>query len=98
MGFAAVFPDTTRGGRLTREASISTAELYAINAVVHEILKGTIDGNRFTIFSDSRSALLALRSDFFFFFFFMNGNTERAQCALSLVCIPKEMEKSKTSL
>ena len=23
----------------------------------------------------------------------MNGNTERAQCALSLVCIPQEMEK-----
>ena len=30
-------------------------------------------------------------STFFFFFFFMNGNTERAQCALSLVCIPQEM-------
>ena len=27
-------------------------------------------------------------SNFFFFFFFMNGNTERAQCALSLVCSP----------
>ena len=52
VGFAAVFPNTTRGGRLAREASILTAELYAIN-----------DGNRFTIFSDSRSALLALRSD-----------------------------------
>ena len=24
----------------------------------------------------------------FFFFFFTNGNTERAQCALSRVCIP----------
>ena len=34
-----------------------------MNAAVHEILKGTIDGNRFTIFSDSRSAVLALRSD-----------------------------------
>ena len=63
VGFAAVFPTTTSGGRLTREASIFTAELYAINAAVHEILKGTINGNRFTIFSDSRSALLALRSD-----------------------------------
>ena len=63
VGFAAVFPNTTSGGRLTREASIFTAELYAINAAVHEILKGTIDGSRFTIFSDSRSALLALRSD-----------------------------------
>ena len=30
---------------------------------MHEILKGTIDGNRFTIFSDSRRALVALRSD-----------------------------------
>ena len=63
VGFTAVFPNTTSGGRLTREASIFTAELYAINAAVHELLKGTIDGNRFTIFSDSRSALLALRSD-----------------------------------
>ena len=34
-----------------------------MNAAVHKILKGTTDGNRFTIFSDSRSALLALRSD-----------------------------------
>ena len=34
------------------EASIFTAELYAINAAMHEILKGTIEGNRFTIFSD----------------------------------------------
>ena len=62
MGFAAVFPNTTSGGRLTGEASIFTAELYAITAAVHEILKGTTDGNQFTIFSDSRSALLALRS------------------------------------
>ena len=29
----------------------------------------------------------------FFFFFFMNGNIERAQCALSRVCIPLEKEK-----
>ena len=63
VGFAAVFPNTTSGGRLNGEASIYTAELYAINAAVHEILKGTIDGNRSTIFSDSSSALLALRSD-----------------------------------
>ena len=26
-------------------------------------------------------------------FCFMNGSTERAQCALSLVCIPQEKEK-----
>ena len=66
VGFAAVFPNTTSGGRLTREASIFTTELYTINAAVHEILKETTDGNRFTIFSDSRSALVALRSDSFF--------------------------------
>ena len=40
---------------------------------------------------------------FFFFVFFMNGNAERAQCALSLVCIHQEKEKkgsekNKTSL
>ena len=28
-----------------------------------------------------------------FFFFFMNGNTERAQCALSQVCIPKKRKR-----
>ena len=31
---------------------------------------------------------LCTKSSHFFFFFFMNGNTERAQCALSRVCIP----------
>ena len=62
VGFAAVFPNTTSGGRLTGEASIFTAELYVINAAVNEILKGPTDGNRFTIFCDSRSALLAPRS------------------------------------
>ena len=67
VGFAAVLPNTTNGGRLTREASIFTAELYDINAAVHKISKGTIDGNWSTIFSDSRSALLALRSDSSFF-------------------------------
>ena len=57
VGFAAVFPNTTSGGKFIGEASIFTAELYAIHAAVHEILKGTTDGNRFTTFSDSRSAL-----------------------------------------
>ena len=52
VGFEAVFPNTTSGGRLPGEASIVTAELYAINGAAHEILKGTTDGNRFTIFSD----------------------------------------------
>ena len=34
------------------------------------------------------STSTAFHRNFFFFFFFMNGNTERAQCALSRVCIP----------
>ena len=34
---------------------------------------------------DQVKAMFAI---FFFFFFYMNGNTERAQCALSRVCIP----------
>ena len=42
VSFAAVFPNTTSGGRLTREASIFTAELYAINTAVHEILKSRL--------------------------------------------------------
>ena len=35
-----------------------------------------------------KKALSVLFFFFFFFFFFMNGNTERAKCALSRVCIP----------
>ena len=38
-------------------------------------------------------ALLRVAWAFFFFFFFMNGNTKRAQCALSRVCSPWEKEK-----
>ena len=30
---------------------------------------------------------------FFFFFFLMNGNTERTQCALSWVCIPRKRKR-----
>ena len=29
-----------------------------------------------------------IKVSFLFFFVFMNGNTERAKCALSQVCIP----------
>ena len=74
VGFAAVFTNTTRGGRLAREASIFTAELYAINAAVHEILKGTIDGNRFTIFSDQKCSL---GTEIRFFFISNFGRNQR---------------------
>ena len=40
------------------------------------------------IFRDQYDYKAGRRLCFFFFFFFMNGNTERAQCALSRVCIP----------
>ena len=32
------------------------------------------------------------------FFFFMNGNTERAQCALSRVCIPKKTKRKAVKI
>ena len=43
VGFAAVFPNATSGERFTGEASIFTAELYAINAAVQRAwnMKGT---------------------------------------------------------
>ena len=72
VGFAAVFPNTTSGGRLTGEASIFTAELYVINAAVHEILTGTIDANQFTIFLTKCSLGTEIR------FFFSNfGRNQR---------------------
>ena len=63
VGFAAVLADTTVSGGLTEVASIFTAELYAIKATLQEILNRTPAGREYTIFSDSRSALMALKSD-----------------------------------
>ena len=61
VGFAAVTQDSSNSGGLPSEASIFTAELYAIKAAVDDIVGTGEAGNTFTIFSDSRSALLALR-------------------------------------
>ena len=63
VGFAAVFPNTVASGRLTDKSSIFTAELYAIKAAVEGVLSQTTETGAFTVFSDSRSALIALRSD-----------------------------------
>ena len=60
VGFAAVFPNTNSGGRLTGEASIFTAELYSN-------LEGNHRWQSVHNFADSRSALLALRLDSSFF-------------------------------
>ena len=63
VGYAAIISNTTASGRLPAEASIFTAELYAIKAAVEEVLSENFDKNEFTVFSDSRSALMALRAD-----------------------------------
>ena len=61
VGFAAVTQNNTNSGGLPAEASIFTAELYAIRVSLNNIIEGGERGDNFTIFSDSRSALLALK-------------------------------------
>ena len=62
VGFAAIFPNIVKSGNLTQEASIFTAEMYAIKMAVEQIVQGTDENRQFTIFSDSKSALLSLNS------------------------------------
>ena len=61
VGFASVTSDHTKSGELPSEASVFTAELYAIRAAVREIAENNGEDINYTIFSDSQSALLALR-------------------------------------
>ena len=84
VGFGAVLAATIISGRLTQEASIFTAELYAIRATVQRILNGISESREFTIFSDSRSALMALRSD--------NTHTPIVDEMKDLLCKAKEEE------
>ena len=51
VGYAAVLPNTAASGRLPAEASIFTAELYAIKVAVEEVLSKTFDKNVFIVFS-----------------------------------------------
>ena len=60
VGFGVVFPSFCRGGSLPAAASIFTAELTAIIVAVKIIF--TLSQPGFTIFTDSFSALLALKS------------------------------------
>ena len=62
VGFAAVFQNETESGSLPGEASIFTAELYAIKMALDKILKTNLRDKNYTFFSDSQSALLALKS------------------------------------
>ena len=61
VGYAAVAGNHVTCGSLPKEASIFTAELYAIKAAINELVLSGEVGEQFTIFSDSRSALLALQ-------------------------------------
>ena len=60
VGFGVVFPSFSRGGSLPSIASVFTAELSAIVLALQIIF--TLPVSSFTIFSDSRSVLSALRS------------------------------------
>ena len=61
VGYAAVTQDSSNSGALPSEASIFTAELYAIKATMEDLVVTGEERGNFTIFSDSRSALLALK-------------------------------------
>ena len=63
VGYAAVAGNRVSCGSLPKEASIFTAELYAIKTAINEIVETGAEGDQFTIFSDSRSALQALKRD-----------------------------------
>ena len=61
VGYAAVLPSQTLSGKLRPEASIFTAELYAIKAAVESIIEEANPLKEYIIFSDSQSALQALK-------------------------------------
>ena len=60
VGFAAVFPNSTIKGTLPPEASIFSAELFAIKAALSKI--ETSEDQKWTIFSDSKSSLEAIEA------------------------------------
>ena len=61
VGFASIHQDEIKRGRLVKEASIFTAEMYAIKLALDTILTVQNRGKHFTIFSDSQSVLIALK-------------------------------------
>ena len=63
VGYAAITDNSVSKGSLPKEASIFTAELYAIKTAVNDVLDAGGVGDEYTIFSDSRSALQALKRD-----------------------------------
>ena len=63
---------------------MKVAERQKLNAFEMKCLRSMTGVSRL---ERVRNEIVRARTDVFFFFF-MNGNTERAQCALSQVCIP----------
>ena len=62
VGFASIIPGHNITGRLPVEASIFTAELYAIKSTVEHLLENEGRPSNYTIFCDSQSVLQALKS------------------------------------
>ena len=63
VGFASIIPGHNITGRLPVEASIFTAELYAIKSTVEHLLENDGRPSNYTIFCDSQSVLQALKSN-----------------------------------
>ena len=61
VGFSAIFQNESQSGSLVGQASIFTAELYAVKTAINKILADDGGTKKFTIFSDSQSALLSLK-------------------------------------
>ena len=65
MGFAALSLTNICREKLPRKTSIVSADLYVVRAVVCEILESSEENKSYTILSDFRRALLALKSSRF---------------------------------
>ena len=61
VGYAAKLQEEIISNRLPGEASIFTAELYAIRAALLKIQEDSADREKYTIFSDSQSCILSLK-------------------------------------
>ena len=63
VGFASILPTRIIDGGLPNEASIFTAELYAVKATVEYLIENVDGPSNYTIFCDSQSVLYAIKSN-----------------------------------
>lgn len=63
VGFAAGLLAQTLNGRLPYAASLFTTEMYAVKTGIEELIRSNSPSGSYTIFSDSQSVLLALKSN-----------------------------------